>query len=190
MNVFDIVKANVSARAAAEHYGLRVGRNGMACCPFHPDKHPSMKLDQRFHCFGCGADGDAVNYVAKIANISNYEAAVKLLEDFGISYDPKIKPSKKSTGKQAKKAEEELRIRRVQRRLQSWLANAEDTLLRYDRLLRNWKEEHKPKNMEEEWDPLFLEALEMMTRIEYYLDILFFGSDEERLDFFIIGERR
>ena len=29
----------------------------MACCPFHDDKHPSMKVDRRFHCFGCQADG-------------------------------------------------------------------------------------------------------------------------------------
>ena len=34
--------------------------SGMACCPFHDDKNPSMKVDQRFHCFGCGADGEDV----------------------------------------------------------------------------------------------------------------------------------
>ena len=32
----------------------------MACCPFHHDKTPSMKLDRRYHCFGCGADGCGV----------------------------------------------------------------------------------------------------------------------------------
>ena len=35
----------VTTRQAAEHYGIRVNRNGMACCPFHNDKTPSMKLD-------------------------------------------------------------------------------------------------------------------------------------------------
>ena len=57
MNVFEAVKQSVTTRQAAEHYGIHVGRNGMACCPFHNDKTPSMKLDQRYHCFGCGADG-------------------------------------------------------------------------------------------------------------------------------------
>ena len=57
MNVFEAVKQSVTTRQAAEHYGIRVNRNGMACCPFHNDKTPSMKLDKRFHCFGCGADG-------------------------------------------------------------------------------------------------------------------------------------
>lgn len=51
MNVFEAVKQSVTTRQAAEHYGIRVGRNGMACCPFHNDKTPSMKLDRRYHCF-------------------------------------------------------------------------------------------------------------------------------------------
>ena len=55
MNVFEVVKENVTARQAAEAYGLKVGRTGMACCPFHLDKSPSMKLDERYYCFGCGA---------------------------------------------------------------------------------------------------------------------------------------
>ena len=48
MNVFEAVKQSVTTRQAAEHYGIRVGRNGMACCPFHNDKTPSMKLDRRY----------------------------------------------------------------------------------------------------------------------------------------------
>ena len=58
MNVFEAVKQSATTRQAAEHYGIHVNRNGMACCPFHNDKTPSMKLDRRYHCFGCGADGD------------------------------------------------------------------------------------------------------------------------------------
>ncbi len=50
MNVFEVVKENVTARQAAEAYGLKVGRTGMACCPFHSDKSPSMKLDERYYC--------------------------------------------------------------------------------------------------------------------------------------------
>ena len=61
MNVFESVKENVTARQAAEMYGIRVNRNGMACCPFHDDKNPSMKVDKRFHCFGCQEDGDVID---------------------------------------------------------------------------------------------------------------------------------
>ena len=38
MNVFEAVKQSVTTRQAAEHYGIHVNRNGMACCPFHHDK--------------------------------------------------------------------------------------------------------------------------------------------------------
>ena len=82
MNVFEIVKENVTARQAAEAYGLKVGRTGMVCCPFHSDKSPSMKLDERYYCFGCGATGDAVDLTAKLFGIGLREAAVKLAEDF------------------------------------------------------------------------------------------------------------
>ena len=53
--LFDAVKSSVSTREAAERYGIFVNRRGMCKCPFHKDKNPSMKVDKRFHCFGCQA---------------------------------------------------------------------------------------------------------------------------------------
>ena len=67
MNVFEAVKQSVTTRQAAEHFGIRVGRNGMCVCPFHADKNPSMKVDRRFHCFGCQADGDVIDFVSRPA---------------------------------------------------------------------------------------------------------------------------
>ena len=77
MNVFEAVKQSVTTRQAAEHYGIHVGRNGMACCPFHNDKTPSMKLDRRYHCFGCGADGDVIDFAAALYGLGKKEAAGK-----------------------------------------------------------------------------------------------------------------
>ena len=45
-NVFEAVKQSVSTREAAAFYGIEVKRNGMACCPFHDDKNPSMKVER------------------------------------------------------------------------------------------------------------------------------------------------
>ncbi len=81
-NVFEAVKQSISTREAAEFYGIKVSRTGMACCPFHDDKNPSMKVDQRFHCFGCGADGDVIDFTAKLFNLYPKEAAEKLAQDF------------------------------------------------------------------------------------------------------------
>ena len=94
MNVFETVKQSVTTRQAAEHYGIRVGRNGMACCPFHNDKTPSMKLDRRYHCFGCGADGDVIDFTAAL-----YE-----------SPSPGANPQRYSSGKHKSAASVFLRI--------------------------------------------------------------------------------
>ena len=85
MNVFEAVKQSVTTRQAAEHYGIHVGRNGMACCPFHNDKTPSMKLDRRYHCFGCGTDGDVIDFAAALYGLGKKEAAVQLLS---FQFDP------------------------------------------------------------------------------------------------------
>ena len=94
MSIHEHVKGLVTAREAAEHYGLKVNRNGMAC--YH---HPSMKLDQRFHCFGCGADGDVVDFTARLFGMAPYYAAEKLAEDFGgtrtVVYPPKPRSPEK-----------------------------------------------------------------------------------------------
>ena len=64
MTLFELVKQNICVPDAAEHYGLQINRNGMCSCPFHEDRHPSMKLNERyFYCFGCGATGDVIDLV-------------------------------------------------------------------------------------------------------------------------------
>ena len=87
MNLYEAVKSAVTTRQVAEAYGIRINRSGMACCPFHNDKTPSMKLDKRFHCFGCGADGDVINFVAALFDLNNKEAAEKLAADFNVGYE-------------------------------------------------------------------------------------------------------
>ena len=77
-NLFESVKDSVSARMAAQQYGIHVGHNGMCICPFHNDKNPSMKVDKRFHCFGCQADGDVISFTARLFNLSQKDAAIKL----------------------------------------------------------------------------------------------------------------
>ena len=107
MNVFEAVKQSVTTRQAAEHYGIHVGRNGMACCPFHNDKTPSMKLDRRYHCFGCGADGDVIDFAAALYGLGKKEAAVQLAQDFGLSYEDWKPPGKVKKPKTRQKSPEE-----------------------------------------------------------------------------------
>ena len=154
MNVFEVVKENVTARQAAEAYGLKVGRTGIACCPFHSDKSPSMKLDERYYCFGCGVTGDAVN----------------LAEDFGLNYDSRQKPSVRPR----------IREPTPEQKYQKGENHCYKVLTDYFHLLREWEKKYAPKQPDEEWNPLFAEALHKKNYIEYLLDILLYGSLEER----------
>ncbi len=172
MNVFESVKENVTARQAAEMYGIRVNRNGMACCPFHDDKNPSMKVDKRFHCFGCQEDGDVIDFVAKLYGLNSLGAAVKLAADFGIDYDSKGRASPRPV---KKKLSEELRFK--QAGLQCFRILSD-----YNHLLEKWKTEYAPKEPKEEWNPLFVEALQKQPYIEYLLDILLTGTAEEKAE--------
>lgn len=170
MNVFEAVKENVTARQAAEMYGIRVNRNGMVCCPSHEDRHPSMKVDKRFHCFGCQADGDVIDLAARLYGLNNLGAAVKLASDFGISYDNKGRASPRPV---KKKISEELRLKQAE--LQClWI------LSDYNHLLEKWKTEYVPETPGEEWHPLFVEALRKQTYTEYLLDTLLGGTVEEK----------
>ncbi|UWO20446.1 CHC2 zinc finger domain-containing protein [Blautia wexlerae] len=170
MNVFEVVKENVTARQAAEACGLKVGRTGMACCPFHSDKSPSMKLDERYYCFGCGATGDAVDLTAKLFGIGLREAAVKLAEDFGLNYDSRQKPSVRPR----------IREPTPEQKYQKGENHCYKVLTDYFHLLREWEKKYAPKQPDEEWNPLFAEALHKKNYIEYLLDILLYGSLEER----------
>ena len=86
MNVFEAVKQTVTTRQAAECYGIYVNRAGKANCPFHNDRTPSMTVDKRFHCFGCGADGDVIDFTAQLYGLDAKSAAEKLAADFQIPY--------------------------------------------------------------------------------------------------------
>lgn len=90
MNVFEAVKQNLTTRQAAEMYGIQVSRHGMTVCPFHNDKNPSMKVDKRFHCFCLQADGVPL-ILFPVCSTASKVAAMKLADDFGISYDNRQK---------------------------------------------------------------------------------------------------
>ena len=192
MNIFQEVKERVTAKQVAERYGLKVERNGMACCPFHNDKHPSMKIDQNYYCFACAAKGDAVNYVAVLFGLSQFEAAKKIIEDFSLGIPIEQPKRKQNSGfkKIEKVPTKEERIQFVQKKIDGWARDAANVLLRYLRWMEFWKEFYKAETMEAEWHPLFAEALQNESKISYLVDLLMFGTGEEILNFSGMEGRR
>ena len=168
-NVFEAVKQSVSTRDAAAFYGIEVKRNGMACCPFHDDKNPSMKVDQRFHCFGCGEDGDVIDFTAKLFDLSSKEAAEKLAQDFGLIYDSQAPPRRRYVRQKT----EAQQFREDRQRCYRVLSD-------YYHLLKKWGIDHSPRTPEEEPHPRFVEAIQKKPYVEYLLDLFLYESEEEQ----------
>ena len=169
MHLFEAVKQSVITRQAAERYGLNVNRNGMAVCPFHRDRHPSMKVDRRFHCFGCQADGDVIDFVSRLENVSPKEAALMLAQEFSIPYEDKEPPRHRKPRQETP----EQRFRRMERYCFRVLCD-------YRNLLRRWKRDYAPKTPDEDFHPLFVEALQRLDYIENLLDGLLSDDLRER----------
>ena len=204
MTFFETVKNAVTVKQAAEHYGCKVNRGDMICCPFHvvaascisfvsaqarklihsaaaplpaksltlrePLGHPSMKLNRDyFYCFGCGATGDVIDFVARLFGLSSYEAAKKLAYDFGI--DPDKPPAAMALKKPYPLARafrnDEMYCQRV--------------LCDYLHLLERWKVEYAPQSPEDELDDRFVEACHMIEYVNDLLDVLMFAELKQRV---------
>lgn len=157
-------------RQAVGHYGLKASCNSMAYYPFHNDRHSSLKLDEDyFFCFGCGAEGDVIDPVARLFDLSSYEAAQKLTANFGL--DPK------SPTAAAMVKPKHLYV------CQFW----EDKILcfrvptDYPHLLEGWKMRYTPRTPEDMLYGRSLEACRMCCRIEYMADVLAMGGLEKRV---------
>ena len=169
-NVFEAVKQSVTVREAAQMYGIEVNRSGMACCPFHDDKNPSMKLNEEyFYCFGCGATGDVIDFTARLYNLSPKEAAEKLAQDFGLAYDSQAPPRRRY-----------VRQKTEAQKFKEDRGHAFRVLADYFHLLRKWETDYTPKTPEENPHPRFMEAIQKKDYMGYLLDFFLEDSPEEQ----------
>lgn len=174
MNLFETVRTNVKAVDVVLMAGFQPNRSKMICCPFHNDKHPSMKVDRRYFCFGCGVKGDAVDFVANYYGLSLKEAAEKIISDFGLTYN--------NTG-YAEGVRKPIAAKRSE--YQIWAEKKQELFAHLSRLheqLREMKMRYAPKDREDsEWSPLFVMAAKELTYVEYLYDYCMFEATEEEL---------
>ena len=131
-----------------------------------------MKLDRRYHCFGCGADGDVIDFAAALYGLGKKEAAVQLAQDFGISYEDWKPPGKAKKPKPRQKLASSAASDVYKRQFR--------ILADYLHLLRVWRKEYAPHSPEEVFHPRFVEALQKQDQVEYLLDVMLFGETEEK----------
>ena len=123
-----------------------------------------MKVDSRFHCFGCGADGDVIDFTAKLFQLSLRQATEKLSADFGLSATDDFPPiCYKLVEKPLNQKEKFYKI-----------------LCSYRSLLADWRMTYAPQNPEEPLHSCFIASLHYAERVQYLLDILLQGSPHEK----------
>src|SRR3984893_16409630 len=83
---------------------IRRGREYAGLCPFHNEKTPSFYVVEDkgfFHCFGCGAHGDAIGYVMRADNLDFIEAVEKLAGEAGLAV-PQASPQERERAQRQK----------------------------------------------------------------------------------------
>lgn len=187
MNIFTEVKDRLTARQAAEYYGLKVGRNGLACCPFHDDRHPSMKIDRNYHCFACGVGGDAIDYVARMFGLSQLDAARKLIEDFGlpIPVTGGAELSRQEREHIRRAREERERIVRIRERFDKWCLRSIDRMKESQGVIERTERFLSGKPPDIVFCEDYARMLHAQPLIGYWLDILCMGNTEDKKVLFL-----
>lgn len=166
--LFEIVKQGVSNREAAVLYGVDVNRTGMAHCPFHPDKHPSLYVaEDHYHCYGCGDHGDVIDFTAKLFGICGKSASRKLARDFGLN--PTLPPTVILPFPKTPEMEQ----RDLERKCITALKDRVDAL-------NEWHQRYVPKEPGEDYDSRFTQSCHELPTAQHLLDILLTGGEAER----------
>ena len=108
---FRFVKDNASFETVLRRYDIELRGGGderSALCPFHEETKPSFKVNLAkggFHCFGCGAKGNVLDFVAKLEGCDLRRAAILVAEACGISLSERTgAPEPPQSGRETAKA--------------------------------------------------------------------------------------
>ena len=179
MTAFETIKDTVGIIEVACHYGVEVDRKGKALCFIHCEKTPSLMFkNNRFHCFGCCADGDVIDFVAAVRGISILEAAKELDGQYGLQlFDNN--PGRDEAFRMVHQNERE------KRRLQSfgeWERQACIILASYCKMLRKYID-----GFEQAYGSIEIYALALaeLNYIEYlYTSVFIEGGFEDYVEFY------
>lgn len=187
MNVFEEVKAHISASTVIADYGVKIGRNGIACCPFHDDRHPSMKVDDtHYHCFGCGAHGDVINFVAHMEGISNYDAAVKIIEDYRLPIEITHEISDKEREEFLRRKAKESQIISIKKQFNKWVDDKIHELKECEKLIAEAREFFFRESPGMVFiSNGFVYLLHKETIVGYWLEILCMGDEADKCSLFL-----
>lgn len=161
------VKERADIIKVAEYFGIKLNRANKTRCLWHNEKTPSLSFSQSkqiFHCFGCGISGDCITLVSKLLNINAYESAKQINNIFslGINFNGSTSKYEVNRYMQEQKAIE---------RFKKWHNETLQMLCDYLLGLQGVKK------------------LQQQDILEYYIDLLIFGTEKDWLWFKKTEER-
>ena len=157
MNKIQEVKQRADIVRVAEYFGIKKKQ----CCPFHQEKTPSFSISQSkqiFKCFGCGVAGDCITLVSKLLNINAYESAKQINNILGLGIDFGRQTSSNEINRYKQ-------IQQATERFYKWHNETLQMLCDYLHSLKG------------------IEKLQKQEIVEYYIDLLIFGTEEDWLWF-------
>jgi len=169
MTLFDTIRQRVTAREAAERYGLRFRRN-RARCPWHDDSNPDLAFYENgtCYCHACHNGGDAVALTAQVFGLTMIEAAKQINADFslGLGADKPVSTIVRNQVKQQRQRRDQ--AAEESRREWSLLC---DVAHKADRQIAAVVNRLPSGEWEKAWDdPRFVQALRYRSRVENDLD--------------------
>ncbi len=182
MNIFQEIKNQVTTKMVAEHYGLKINRNGFCKCIFHNDRTPSLKVDKNFYCFGCNAGGDVIKFVQLTNHCTPIEAAHIIIDEMHLAIpNEKTKAPPMHLGQQ-----EWVREKLIEASFQAWERNTLNLLYDRWREIEKLKKQTAPRNPEDEFSDSFIFACREEIYIRQYIDILTYGTREDKEELLLI----
>ena len=176
MDLIKEVKERANILKVAKYFGMELNKSGKCLCPFHMEKTPSLSISdskQIWKCFGCGKGGDVINLVEELLNINAYEAAKKINIILNLGFDVK---NNFLTGTEVRKNIS--MIKRIQG-FEVWKNDTFQALCDYLHLLFHLEEKYKPINPKDEINRLYVRALQQKEKVEYYLELMINGNDDD-----------
>ena len=164
-NTFAAIRA-IPFTQIAKYYGIQEHSNHMCSCPFHKDQHPSMKLyEDHGYCFSCGSYIDNLGLVERLYGLNAKEAAHKIAQDFCLVSNSAV------TQQQRQKYH---RLQQTQSDRDLVYCN----LIKFYRMLQDWKQQYSPKHMNGVITKKFTYAVNNEAYVSFVLTTLFQTTDE------------
>lgn len=161
------IRKRLPVKDALYRYGLDFDSKGSAHCPFHSEKTASFKIKDNiyWHCFGCQAHGDIIDFVIKYFGLEWKEALSRINDDFNLQL-PINRRQTVAESLQASKRQRELEQERAIKaaRIESYESML-DTYAAFDCAIMRLK----PKPGDTELNPIYVYALH---HINYYRQLI------------------